>query len=58
MIEISKVEFIAMAIELVCYGVWSTLFWVDLRHKINTNIARWICIGVMWLVFGFELIFG
>lgn len=30
-------------------GIWGTLFWVELRHKIDTNWGRWSAILLCWV---------
>ena len=58
MIEIGIFELVVGLIQSALLGVWGTLFWMELRHKIETNVGRWGVLMLCWALYGAYLIFG
>lgn len=58
MTEIGIFELVVVLIQCVLLGVWGTLFWAELRHKINTEWGRWSVLMLCWALYGSYLIFG
>ena len=58
MTEIGTFEMIVLLIQGVLFGVWSTLLWVELRHKIDTIWGRGCVRMLNWMLLGAYLIFG
>lgn len=57
MIKIGIFELVVELIQYMLMGIWGTLFWVELRHKIDTNWGRWSAILFCWVLYGLYLIF-
>ena len=58
MTEIGIFELVVVLVQSVLLGVWGTLLWAELRHKIKTEWGRWGVLMLCWVLTGLMMCFG
>lgn len=58
MINLTVLEAVILIIQFIIIGVFFTLITFELMKKANTDIARRVCLGLMWICLIVYLVFG
>lgn len=58
MINLTILEAVILIIQFVITGVFFTLITFELMKKANTDIARKVCLGLMWVCLIVFIVFG
>lgn len=58
MINLTILEAVILIIQFIIIGVFFTLITFELMKKANTDIARRVCLGLMWICLIVYLVFG
>ena len=58
MINLTIFEAVILIIQFIITGVFFTLVTFELMKKANTNIARKVCLGLMWVCVIVYIVFG